>query len=121
MPTNDSENQEQLSKRGKFAWFARGATITGWVALVAVFVLMRLSAAMNSKPAGPQCGLGAVAVLAPTLVFYTGCQGLGAVLSCAALLVPKSTNDGRPGLWLSIALTSFALSLALVLAVWLGA
>ena len=120
MPSTDSENAEQLSRRGKFVWFARGATITGWVALLAVVVLMRLSAALNPKPVGPQCGLGAVAILAPTFVFYTGCQGLAAVLSCVALVIPRSINDGRSGLWLAIALTSFALTLALVLAIWLG-
>src|SRR5258708_7256445 len=111
MVSNGTIPGEVPNARARFAWFARAATIGGWVLIILPLVF---SPVLLTQAGGGVCGTGLAIALLGAFVVHTGCQGIAVILSSTALCLPKVGQDGKPRLWLIVAAASLAACLGVI-------
>ena len=114
MPTNETMDTAIPNARARLAWFARGATIGGWVLLAVPLIF---SPILVTKAGRAVCGTGLVLGSIAAFILNTSCQALGVALSATALVLPKAGPDGTPKLWLIVAAASLAACLSIIVLV----
>ena len=115
MTTQTNSDRPHVGLKAILVRFGGGFTVGGWAALLLSIALARVL----FPPAGDrgQCGNAPAMVIVAGFILHTGLQGVGALLCCAAGLLPVPGLSRGGTVWLVIATGSFLLSFGLIL--WL--